>query len=268
MKTLLVCALYLEAKPFIQTFQLKPVQTLASFQVFEGDSYALIISGIGKAASAAATSFLVALYPYAQGVINVGICGGRGKKVGDMFLIDQIIDNDSERSFYPDVIGSQLERSSLMTLSQADTQQNFECLVDMEASGFFESASYFFPAHAIQVIKVVSDNADTNTLDKGKVEEILENLVGAVSQASFNVENSIGLSKDEEKAIQEFLEYYTFSVTQQRDFYKNIWSLKIQSEDSIQIILDKLFLNLKEGDNKKHIAEKTLKELQGLLKKY
>lgn len=49
-------ALYCEAKPFIQHFQLKKTDQFHKFQVFLGEEITLIITGVGEIAASVAIS--------------------------------------------------------------------------------------------------------------------------------------------------------------------------------------------------------------------
>lgn len=156
-----VCALHCEAKPVIDYYRLKKFHDEHSFDLYLGEKTACIVSGIGKIASAAATAWAAAkfseLAPLAW--INLGIAGAASRPIGSILLVNQIIDPDSGRKYFPVIIGdSPLERAGCLSLNQPGHDYHETQLFDMEASGFFDSAVRFSSAELIRCIKIVSDN--------------------------------------------------------------------------------------------------------------
>lgn len=269
MKTLFVCALYVEAKPLIQELQLKNfVLPYANFQVFVNDESALIISGIGKIASASATACVCTLFPDAQSITNFGVCGaGVQGKVDDIFLVDQIIDHDTERTWYPDILEkTSLIRSSLRTVPKPESSCTFTELVDMEASGFFESASHFFTADKIRVIKIVSDRQDTDRLSPKSVEALIKGHIIELRAQNSEQRGGKGISfdPDDEKAFVDLLSFAHFSLTQERELRKTLWSLHVQKDLPISKII--IEIPLKKEQNLKNTARNVLEFCKKCLK--
>lgn len=241
MKKLLVCALYPEAKALIKKQGLSPLSSAHAFQIFCNDEYALVISGTGKIASASATAFLCTLFPSASCITNFGICGGnKSHTSGQIFLIDHIIDHDSHKNYYPDILlNTPLPRSSLRTLSYPEDAQSFREIVDMEASGFFESASHFFTVNNIHLVKIVSDQQDTTILSSTFIENLInehvDNITPLVQQKK--IENGNVFSPQDQEYIQQLLSKLYFTVTQERELRKLLWSLQIQKEKSLEEII-------------------------------
>jgi nucleoside phosphorylase len=175
-KIAIACALYCESKPLIQFYKLKPVHNFRGFPVFENEKIVLIKTGSGKVAAAAGISFILAKYPEIGLVFNFGICGGMKKqKIGALFLVDQISDNDTGRDFYPDIlVKSSFPRANLVTISKLGAESRKFDLVDMEASAFFEAAGKFLPVDRIQVLKIVSDHREGTNLEGRGVEKMVE----------------------------------------------------------------------------------------------
>lgn len=185
----IVCALYIEAKFFIEKFNLKKNNLLNEFQVFENENIKLIISGVGRIKSAIAVSYLAMKFDIKENdfIFNIGFCGSldRNKNLADIILISKIESAYNFKKFYPDMLykhnflegalrtfdtiienynihikDSKTELNSnddynvISISSQKELQNNY---IDMEAYGFFEAAGIFFKKDKIIVLKVISD---------------------------------------------------------------------------------------------------------------
>lgn len=262
-RTVLVCALYLEAKPFIQALELKPQNAPSGLQIFSGGETALVITGTGKVASAIATTFALTRFPNTELCCNVGLCGARSEKIGTIFCVAQITDAVSKRSWYPDLIQkSALLPKSLVTVDQPETNQKYNGLVDMEGSGFFEAASVFLPTHAIHLLKIVSDNADVSrissqegiTLIKNSMEQILEYIASI-----FPEREGSSLGCKTEAVMTELLKQFHFTKTQQLQCEKSLHSVAVQQKNNRENDYQPLFA-LPDADA-------VLQSLQGTLQK-
>ena len=156
-----VCALHCEAKPVIDFYRLKKSHDDTAFDLYTADNMVCVISGIGKIASAAASAWVAAkIQPQASlAWINLGIAGCASHPIGSPLLINQIIDGDSGKRFYPaPVKRSKIPGNACMTLSQPSEAYHPDYLYDMEASGFIAAALRFSTSELTQSIKIVSDN--------------------------------------------------------------------------------------------------------------
>ncbi|TYP49222.1 5'-methylthioadenosine/S-adenosylhomocysteine nucleosidase [Thermosediminibacter litoriperuensis] len=180
----IVTAFHTEAKPIIEHFGLKKITRPCRFQVFVGDNIVLVESGMSIVASAAATSFL--LTEFGAGTrdvaLNVGVCGAKEKslKKGDAILCHKIINHDTKRAFYPDIIVKHAMKEGVLETfsSPVDKGEYSESriegdVVDMEGAGFFEAASFFLPPHKIHCVKVVYDYLDGERVDPVRVWEYI-----------------------------------------------------------------------------------------------
>ncbi len=175
-KILFVTALNIEAEPVKKYFNLKKVNNCKGFALFDGPEHALVISGIGKVRSGAATAFAIAALDVLPAVIiNYGLAGAINypdAEKGDLFLIDSVKDGATGREFYPDLlIKTDIEYSSIVTVDKMaisgtnikfgdtkdDNLSDEQMLADMEASGFFETAQLFAGPHLIALFKVIAD---------------------------------------------------------------------------------------------------------------
>lgn len=194
----LCTALYYEAEAFIKSLNLKKDTSITKFQVFKSDKITLIITGTGKVkASIAVTYVLSKMISKEQCniLINIGTCGSADYSIpiGSTFICNKIIDNDTKLSYYPDIIFKHpFKENSIETFSHVvNNKKQCKCtLVDLESSGIYEAASYFFQPHEIFFIKIVSDYLDSSAIDKNKVRIIINNnLDSIVKWTSFLSEN-------------------------------------------------------------------------------
>ena len=114
---------------------------------------------------AGALGYALALFnnPQSPILINLGIAGHRSEALGTLCLGHKIIDRDSGRCFYPQMpFMSPTTSYSVWTGNQPDTGYIEDVLYEMEAAGFYEMAVKFSTSELIQVLKVVSDNAQSS----------------------------------------------------------------------------------------------------------
>lgn len=115
------CALYAEAQYLIQYYELKKASVSRHFQVFENDKkqVRLVITGVGKMNAAVAVAEISTIDPPAKDdlMVNYGSCaaepmlrpgtksdGGAALPVGSLIMVNKLIDVESGRTFYPDMI--------------------------------------------------------------------------------------------------------------------------------------------------------------------
>ncbi|MGH9462066.1 MAG: hypothetical protein ACRD1X_12660, partial [Vicinamibacteria bacterium] len=99
----LVVALPAEAKPLVSHFNLKPAREARGFKIYQNDDIALIVSGVGKIAAAAATAYLQAWTGNRPNGawINVGMAGHRDLLLGKGVLAYRITDRATGETWYP-----------------------------------------------------------------------------------------------------------------------------------------------------------------------
>tara|TARA_B100000282_G_scaffold80977_1_gene56289 strand:- start:60 stop:548 length:489 start_codon:yes stop_codon:yes gene_type:complete len=87
-----------EAKPLINFYSLKKKKT-AIFTFYSNDQISLTISGIGKinAAMSVTQTFYEFNHQKNNIWINFGIAGHKNEKIGNIFLIDKIVDNETQK---------------------------------------------------------------------------------------------------------------------------------------------------------------------------
>ena len=168
----IVTALYIEAKPLILLFNLKKDNTYTKFQVFSNENIKLIISGTGKIKSATALTYLISNKDIKENeyIINIGFIASlnNNSQLGDIVYISKIQNAYSDTTFYPEIIYKHnFLEGSLTTFDKIidNKIENIE-YIDMEAYGFFQTASIFFKKDKIIVLKIISDILKENVKDR------------------------------------------------------------------------------------------------------
>ena len=165
----ILSALKAESDPLVNYFQLKR-HSLFQFPVFRHNDLYLISIGIGKAkVQERIYSFLETIRDDFIQFINIGIAGGKNdnSELGQMYLINNIVDDDTGHSYYPDIlIKHSLSEHSVTTVNKGITDggSRYKTLVDMEASEIFKISSKKIPVHRMAFLKIISDYMDLDTV--------------------------------------------------------------------------------------------------------
>ena len=159
----LICALPCEARPLIDCHDLRHVPQADIFKCYAGrdGGMSLTISHPGKINAAAAVSYTYTLFNSLPSDVwlNIGIAGHRSYAIGQPALAHRIEDAGSGLCWYPQfVFKPACGTQNLMTLDKPSTEYE-ETMIDMEAAGFYATASRFGTAELIHVLKIISDNA-------------------------------------------------------------------------------------------------------------
>ena len=219
-KIFIYTALPCEARPLVEHYNLKKDVTVQPFAVYLNHEICLTVTGLGKSAMAAGVAYTQALFASVEYpvMLNMGIAGHKNHPLGGLFLIDKIIDVDSERNYYPSVItSSPCPTGSIQTLSKPQLRYNQSYLCDMEASAFYETAVRFSSSELIFCLKIISDN------ELSAVENIHPKQVAALitvhlatvelllKQVAAKAET---LNTPEPKLIRQLIDRYHFSVNE------------------------------------------------------
>jgi len=181
-------ALLCEARPLIDHYRLKKDFAFTKFDVFRNNGITLIVSGIGRLKATMAATHILDQSSDKQHLIilNLGIAGSTTHDygIGNVFLINKIIDTNSRRNYYPDLLfRHDLPEQQVATFDQvvtaAETVGDFSGLVDMESSGFAAAALTFMAPHQVVLLKIVSDHLEVDHLTAHSVSEII---AGEISQ--------------------------------------------------------------------------------------
>lgn len=160
-KIFIYTALPCEAKPLVEHFDLKKDVSVQPFAVYANYDICLTVTGLGKSAMAAGVAYTQALFAKVEHPVlfNIGIAGHKDHILGSLFLIDKIIDIDSQKSYYPSLVSTPpCPTCSIQTSSKPQLNYESAHLCDMEASAFYETAVRFSSSEFILCLKVISDN--------------------------------------------------------------------------------------------------------------
>lgn len=160
-KIFILTALPCEARPVVARFGLKKEMAYQAFSIYRNAEYCLAVTGLGKIAMAAGTAYTLALMNQCVDpvLLNIGVAGHRSHSLGEFFLAEKITDADSGRNYYPQLVCDiPCPSASFLTVSRPHDQYATECLYDMEASAFYDTAARFTTGELIQSLKVISDN--------------------------------------------------------------------------------------------------------------
>ena len=168
----IVTALYIEAKPLISLFNLKKDNTYTKFQVFSNENIKLIISGTGKIKSATALTYLISNKDIKENdyIINIGFIASsnNNSQLRDIVYVSKIQNAYSDTTFYPEMIYKHNFLEGSLTTFDKIIENKIENVeyIDMEAYGFFQTASIFFKKDKIIILKIVSDILKENVEDR------------------------------------------------------------------------------------------------------
>lgn len=206
----LICALKCEAMPIIRHYRLKRLDKGGIFPVYldTTSSLSLVITGLGKINAVAGASYVHGLFNTQQsdGWLNIGIAGHKTLAIGQAVLAHRIQDHASDQVFYPQfVFEPPCPTAGLLTLDKPSANYA-ENMFDMEATGFYATASRFATSELIHVLKIISDNEEHPAFKLN--ESFVEGLIGNhVETIGFLLDELRPLSLELE-AIQKIPEYY------------------------------------------------------------
>lgn len=236
-KLFFCCALYIEAKPIINYFNLKNkfYQSKIQFLCNAKENIYLAISGTGKISSSIATTIFCEKFKATiqnMYLINIGFAGAKNKKIGDFFLINKITDQDTDKNYYPDNLNFQLKKEECICVSKNNFQE--KSIIEMESSGFFQAAQIYTKLHKIIIIKMITDNNTQKIINKENTEKIwnkeipkvLKKIVGLPIMNNYDT-----FTKTEEEIIEQFITSKRMTFTEKIMFRKKLKNQKIKNQD-------------------------------------
>jgi hypothetical protein len=193
----LIClsvALPAESRPLIDFYRLKSRPVSGAFRVYRNESVALVVSGVGRIAAAAATAYLHAVggEPCDCGWLNIGIAGHAERTVGEGVLASRITDKSTGTSWFSaPVTDLTLATSPLVTVETPEIRYAESVMYDMEASGFCATARRCTSLPLIQCYKVISDNrvVSTSSLRARRVEQLMGDRLREIDQLICTLHN-------------------------------------------------------------------------------
>lgn len=158
-----ICALASEAQALIEHWRLKATRE-RPLRVYGEHPARVVISGVGSHASAAAVGYAAGLHA-ARGDdiwLNLGIAGHRSHGLGTPLLAARISHDGRDGAWYPSLLFTPpCAVAELVTHDYAVSDYPPHALCDMEAAGFMSATSRMAAGDLVQVMKVVSDNAES-----------------------------------------------------------------------------------------------------------
>jgi len=167
----IVCALQCEAKPIIEKYKLSLIPD-KPFRIFQGKEIRVLISGMGKIATATAMAYLYALDGEEKNVtwLNMGVAGHQTLELGSLFNINKVTEETTGVNWYPTRLKSlAMPSHHVRTVETASEDYPSDALYDMEASAFMLTALRFSPVDLVQALKIVSDNLKNPSIAINKV---------------------------------------------------------------------------------------------------
>ena len=144
-----VVALPSEAAPLIQRYRMELLCDHPFKLYGKADkTHGLVVSGIGRSASAAATVFIAERLPSDSDLIfmNLGIAGAAQLELGTIWRAHKVQARSTGKVWYPgSVTWKGCGSAGLVTVEKPELQYPGDDLFDMEAAGFFEMATKFSP---------------------------------------------------------------------------------------------------------------------------
>ncbi len=251
-KIFIYTALTCEAKCFIDHFNLKKDVTVRPFAVYLNDDICLTVTGLGKHAMAAGVAYTQALFAVVENpvMLNIGIAGHEYHPLGGLFLIDKIIDNDTQKSYYPSLIFSPpCPTGSIKTSSISQINYDQQHLCDMEASAFYDTAIRFSSIEFIFCLKVISDNRSS------PIENIQANQVSALIASHFARVKSVlfraaamaeTINEPECRLFEQLTERYHFTVNERAQLKNHLSRWNVVTSHQPLEIDETLFNNAKD----------------------
>ena len=159
---------------------------MGMFRIYRSESMALVISGVGKSLSAAATGYLCGCSDGWRNApwINIGVAGHRNVDVGELIVANKIVDQSTAHSWYPPQLVSNVDNSTLITVDKPEESYPERAAYDMEAAGFFPSATRCSSGELVQSIKVISDNPHQSiaSLNARSIEQLITKNLSEIEQ--------------------------------------------------------------------------------------
>ncbi len=241
----ILTALYPEALPIIEYFGLKKDFNYNEFEHFKKDDLSLSITGVGGIKVASVFSYLFS-QKKDDFFLLTGVCGAKNKEIniGDIFLINKAIQNDSKKKFYPDIIfNHNLKENSIESFGKVINSYSSDIegeLIDMESAYFLEAAQFFSSPHKSHVLKIVSDHLDVKNITKDFISEIVEKNLKNINdiintlQELHNFEQKETISIEENKVLLAIKENLNLTEYMKNELFSLYKIAKVRKNFSIE----------------------------------
>ena len=244
-----VVALKVEAEIILDEYNMNFDPEFTLFQVFRNFEKTrwLILSGVGRHNSAAATTYLYMISKASRSTcwINLGIAGSGKGHYGDLCLVNKISNNDSSNTYPATMPKVTFHKMNLFTSDVPLTDYTLHELIDMEGSAFYDITNKLSGREFICLMKVISDgpNNDIEDLNKFKIRELINlNIANIKTIVSYYEKLSIDQYQiiQQPKILSEILSQWHFSVSQKHQLENLIKRINTLSKDEeiIKLIKD------------------------------
>lgn len=208
-------ALYPEAKNIIEYLNAKLIKRLKNIQLFKADNTYILVSGSGYINTCNALSWAhleeKALIQNAI-CINMGLAASFNIPLYTWNYAGELIDFETQKKFYPDVIIKQ-KTNSVISVSKAATTELTSIypdkIFDMEAFAFAKSCKFYQPLHHIHVYKFISDTGDLTLNPELLFKHYSESIVNKFQEIKNEFSNLFLSVKDDynKKEVEEIIKY-------------------------------------------------------------
>ena len=244
-----VVALKAEAEIILDEYNMNFDPEFTLFQVFRNFEKTrwLILSGIGRHNSAAATTYLYMISQASRSTswINLGIAGSGKGHYGDLCLVNKISNNSSSNTYPATMPKVTFHKMNLFTTDVPLIDYTFHELIDMEGSAFYDITNKLSGREFICLIKVISDGPNNNIkdLNKFKIRELIKlNIANIKTVISYYEKLSMDEYQiiEQPKIISKIHSQWHFSVSQKHRLENLIKRINTLSKDEeiIKLIKD------------------------------
>ena len=244
-----VVALKVEAEIILDEYNMNFDPEFTLFQVFRNFEKTrwLILSGIGRHNSAAATTYLYMISQASRSTcwINLGIAGSGKGHYGDLCLVNKISNNDSSNTYPATMPKVTFHKMNLFTTDVPLTDYTLHELIDMEGSAFYDITNKLSGREFICLMKVISDGPNNNIedLNKFKIRELIKlNIANIKTIVSYYEKLSMDQYQiiQQPKILSKILSQWHFSVSQKHQLENLIKRINTLSKDEeiIKLIKD------------------------------
>ncbi len=242
-----VVALPCEAAPLLGRFDLESASGDHPYRVYHDRSklHWLIVTGAGRHASGIATAYLAGLSRTTKAIawLNLGVAGHATISLGEARAAHKITDMALGTAYYPPVIFEGLKSEALVTVTEPQAAISAKMLVDMEASGFYASASNFASPELVHCIKIVSDHGVeagerfSKTAVTLHVEKRLGTICDAVEQL-LDLSNTFATRWADPAYLETILAEYHFAPGQKHQLRQLLqrWQVLLEDQDVVHYV--------------------------------
>jgi adenosylhomocysteine nucleosidase len=187
----LVTALIAEAKPLIDSFELRRLQPIGPLPLYQSSDILLVVAGLGVDSVSNGVAYLAEMTPPGSKPVwlNFGICGHGTLNVGELLVIDTAIDQSGDSWKLNSHSKSSLQHGPLTCVSQPQTSYQAQMAYDMESAGFLSSMTSITTLDDVHILKIVSDNPENGieTINAKQVRNLVTAQLNQISEFMMRV---------------------------------------------------------------------------------